>query len=180
MSDWPSILAEHGPSVWRTVYRLLDHDADALDCYQETFLAAWRFAEQQPVAEWASFLTSLATRRAVDRLRRRYRDRARVRALDGVREPTSAAGSPLEHASARELMERVREGMAELPDKQARVFWLSCVEGLSHQQIGDRLEIPPGEVRVLLHRARAHLRGLLDRGTPTKGDDHERKPSAQP
>jgi RNA polymerase sigma-70 factor (ECF subfamily) len=169
MSDWPAILAEHGPTVWRTVYRLLDHHADALDCYQETFLAAWRSAERQPVADWASFLTSLATRRAMDQLRRRYRDRFRILPGGGVREPSSEAESPLGHASARELMDRVREGMAELPDKQAQVFWLSCVEGLSHQQISDRMTIPPGEVRVLLHRARAHLRAVLDRGTPTKG-----------
>ena len=180
MTDWPLILAEHGPTVWRTIYRLLDHHADALDCYQETFLAAWRFTERQPVADWASFLTSLATRRAIDRLRRRYRDRARVIAMDGVREPGSEAESPLRHASARELMDRMRQGMAELPDKQAQVFWLSCVEGLSHQQITDRLEIAPGEVRVLLHRARTYLRGVLDRGTSTEGGDHERKPAAQP
>ena len=45
MTDWRTILAEHGPAVWRTVYRLLDHHADALDCYQDTFLAAWRYAE---------------------------------------------------------------------------------------------------------------------------------------
>jgi hypothetical protein len=34
--------------------------------------AAWRYAEGRPVADWASFLTSLATRRAMDRLRKRY------------------------------------------------------------------------------------------------------------
>ncbi|HEV3259851.1 MAG TPA: RNA polymerase sigma factor [Gemmataceae bacterium] len=180
MTDWPLILAEHGPTVWRTVYRLLDHHADALDCYQETFLAAWRFADRQPVADWASFLTSLATRRAMDRLRQRYRDRAPVLPIDSLREPCSEAESPLHHASAKELMDRIREGMAELPDKQAQVFWLSCVEGLSHQQISGRMEIPPGEVRVLLHRARTHLRAVLDRGASTKGEDNERKPAAQP
>ncbi len=55
-------MAEHGDAVWRTVYRLLDHHADAQDCYQETFLAAWRFAQREPVAEWRPFLVSLATR----------------------------------------------------------------------------------------------------------------------
>ncbi len=162
MSDWPSILAEHGPTVWRTVYRLLDHHADALDCYQETFVAAWRFAERQPVADWASFLTSLATRRAMDRLRQHYRSWTHLIPMDTVPEPASKAECPLQHASARELMDRVREGIAKLPDKQAEVFWLSCVEGLSHQQIGDRMQIPPAEVRVLLHRARTRLRAVLD------------------
>ena len=173
MNDWPLILAQHGATVWRTAYRLLDHYADASDCYQETFLAAWRFAERQPVADWTAFLTSLATRRAVDRLRQRYRDRTHEIAIDGVPEPSSDTESPLGHASAKELMDRVRIGLAKLPDKQAEVFWLSCIEGLSHQQISERMAIPPGEVRVLLHRARTYLRALLDRSTTSKGERHE-------
>src|SRR5260370_10738317 len=180
MTDWQLILAEHGATVWRTIYRLFDHHADALDCYQETFLAAWRFAEREPVADWPSFLISLATRRAMDRLRQRYRDRARVIAIDSVREPSSEAECPVRHACARELMHRVREGIAELHDKQAQVFWLSCVEGLSHQQISDRIEVPPGEVRVLLHRARTQLRAFLDCCPGSKGEDHERPSGAQP
>ncbi len=180
MIDWSLIVAEHGAAVWRTVYRLLDHHADALDCYQETFLAAWRYAEREPVADWASFLASLATRRAMDRLRQRYRHRTHVIALDGLPEPGSEAECPVRHASARELMDRVRQGMAELPDKQAQVFWLSCMEGLSHQQISDRLEVPPGEVRVLLHRARTRLGAILDPGARSGGADDERESAGQP
>ena len=179
MTDWPSILAEHGPAVWRTVYRLLNHHADALDCYQETFLAAWRFTQRQPVADWTSFLSSLATRRAMDRLRQRYRLRSRLAAIESVPEPSSEADCPLEHARARELMDRVREGMAELPDKQAEVFWLSCVEGLCHQEIGDRMQISPGEVRVLLHRARTRLREILDPNGLNEREKNERKPATQ-
>ena len=94
--------------------------------------------------------------------------------------PRLSLSDVLRHASANELMDRVREGMAELPDKQAQVFWLSCVEGLSHQQISDRIEIPPGAVRVLLHRARTQLSAMLDRGARSKGEDNERKSAAQP
>jgi DNA-directed RNA polymerase specialized sigma24 family protein len=104
MTDWSFIVAEHGAAVWRTVYRLLDHHADALDCYQETFLAAWRFAQREPVADWASFLISLATRRAMDRLRQRYRDRARVVASGSLPEPSSEAQCPVGEASAQELI----------------------------------------------------------------------------
>jgi RNA polymerase sigma-70 factor (ECF subfamily) len=179
MTDWPSILAEHGPVVWRTVYRLLNHHADALDCYQETFLAAWRFTQRQPVADWASFLASLATRRAMDRLRQRYRSRSRLLAIDSVPEPSSEADCPLQHAKASELMDRVREGMTELPDKQADVFWLSCVEGQSHQQIGERMQISPAEVRVLLHRARTRLREILDSSGFNERGKNERKPATQ-
>lgn len=173
MTDWSIILMEHGPAVWRTVYRLLDHHADALDCYQETFLAAWRFAQRETVGDWRSFLVNLATRRAMDRLRQRYRNRVRIIAIDRLSESASDAECPVGQASAKELMNRVREGLAELPDKQAQVFWLSCVEGLSHQQISDRLGITTGEVRVLLHRARTRLGAFLGCKNEGTGDDHE-------
>jgi RNA polymerase sigma-70 factor (ECF subfamily) len=161
MIDWGAILAEHGSMVWRTVYRLLDHHADALDCYQETFLTAFQRASRQGVSDWASFLASVATRRAMDRLRQRYRSRSHVIPIDRVAEPSSEVGCPLRQARANELMARVRAGMVELPEKQAEVFWLSCLEGLSHQQIADLMRVTPGEVRVLLHRARTRLGNLL-------------------
>jgi RNA polymerase sigma-70 factor (ECF subfamily) len=162
MLDWGAILAEHGERVWRTVYRLLDHHADALDCYQETFLAALCVVERQEVADWPSLLVSLATRRAMDRLRQRYRSRKQVVPIDQIAEPSSEAGGPLEQAKASELLDRVRAGMVHLPEKQAEVFWLSCLEGLSHQQVADHMQIPRGEVRVLLHRARTRLGAALN------------------
>src|SRR5262249_61227424 len=95
MIDWASILAEHGSRVWRTVYRLLDHHADALDCYQETFLAALQFADPQAIADWSAFLVSLATRRAMDRLRQRYRSRSHLIPIANVPEPSSGADNPI-------------------------------------------------------------------------------------
>src|SRR5262245_58061854 len=162
MIDWGPILAEHGATVWRTVDRLLAHHHDAQDCYQETFVAALRFARSQAIADWPAFLVSLATRRAMDRLRQRYRSGQRLISIEAVPEPSSEADDPLQLARATELMERVRQGMAALPEKQAEVFWLSCLEGLSHQQIAEHMEIPPGDVRVLLHRARARLAAVLN------------------
>ena len=132
MVDWDRILAEHGPAVWRTVYRLLGQHADALDCYQETFLAAYRSVGRGPVAHWPSFLTSLATRRAIDRLRRRGRFHRLFASLDDVPEPVAPGDSPVEHAQGAERLDEVRGLLAGLPEKQAEVFWLSCVEGVPH------------------------------------------------
>ncbi|MCK5172149.1 MAG: hypothetical protein KAR47_02090 [Planctomycetes bacterium] len=41
VEDWQSIVEEYGSRVWRTAYRLLGNDADASDCFQETFLSAY-------------------------------------------------------------------------------------------------------------------------------------------
>jgi RNA polymerase sigma factor (sigma-70 family) len=159
--DWRAILAEHGSKVWRTVYRLLNHHEDALDCYQDTLLAALHLAERDEIQDWGALLTSLAARRAIDRLRHRIRQRRRTTSLENVPEPTTEADCPVECAAAADLMDRARNCMSELPEKQAEVFWLCCIEGLSHSQVGLQLIIPESESRVLLHRARSRLSAVL-------------------
>jgi RNA polymerase sigma-70 factor (ECF subfamily) len=159
MTDWAAILAEYGPRVWQTAFRVLSHDADAHDCYQETFLAAWQLARTRALSgrDWAPLLTCLATRKAVDRLRKRFREAARTGPLDAAPEPAAAGADPSQSARAAELVGRLRARLAGLPEKQAHVVWLSCVEGLSHPEIAEQLGLPPAEVRVLLHRGRARL-----------------------
>ncbi len=156
MADWATILAEHGPRVWRTVLRVLNHAADAQDCYQDTFLAAWQFARGRRVKDWAALLTCLATRKAIDRLRERARAARRTGPLAPAADQ-AADSDPARDLRMAELLDRLRAGLAELPDRQAEVVWLSCVEGLSHREIAEQLRARTGEVRVLLHRGRQRL-----------------------
>ena len=60
-----------------------------------------------------------------------------------------------------ELRQRVREVLADLPGAQATAFWLRHIEGFQPKEIATQLEIEPGHVRVLVHRAIARLRTEL-------------------
>jgi RNA polymerase sigma-70 factor (ECF subfamily) len=162
MNDWEAIVAEHGPKVWRIAYRILADHADALDSYQETFLSAFRPPLRGPVLDWGAYLTTLAARRAIDRLRDRQRRRVLAIAIEQAPAPLARDPDPADAAAAAELMDRVRGTLAELPERQAEVFWLSCVEGLSHDRIAAQLGTTPGAVRVLVHRARAGLAAALN------------------
>jgi RNA polymerase sigma-70 factor (ECF subfamily) len=157
MSDWRTLVADHGPTVWRTVYRIVADHADALDCFQETFLSAYESPQRESVRDWAAYLTTLAARRAIDRLRERDRLGRRVTSLDHAPPPMAREPDPADQAVAIELMDQVRRALAGMADRQAEVFWLSCVEGLSHHQIATQLQSTPGTIRVLLHRARTSL-----------------------
>ncbi len=53
--DWQQILADYGPSVWRTGCCLLGNEADARDCYQPVFLKAFQATIQR---EWSTVMTS--------------------------------------------------------------------------------------------------------------------------
>ena len=170
MTDWDAIVASEGPLVWRTLWRLLAQREDVEECFQETFLAAWLLSRREAVECWPAVLCSLATARAMDRLRLRYRrGDSRQNGVDGsadrrLAEETSTDAGPVEHAVARELSERLREAMAQLPEKQAEVFFLHALCGWSHREVGQRMEMTENAVGVTIHRVRQRLRELLGDG----------------
>ena len=161
MVDWDGIVGRDGPAVWRTVYRLLGNRADAEDCFQETFLAAVQVWRREPVQYPHALLQRLATARALDRLRRRYRRGAHEAGAVEWDDLSTGDRPPGELAESAELSERLREALAELPAKQAQAFCLFYLDGWDYQQIADHLEATVNAVGVLLHRARHRLRELL-------------------
>ena len=124
MSDLNEIVAAHSDAVWRTVYRLLNDRNDALDCYQETFLAAQRMATGGDVQHWRTLLVRIATRRAIDRLRQRYRDEETERGMQARLRDCTEISPPDSRVEANELREQVRRALANLPEQQAEAFWL--------------------------------------------------------
>jgi RNA polymerase sigma-70 factor (ECF subfamily) len=161
-TDWERIVAEHGPAVWATVYRILKHDADAQDCYQQTFLDAFRATRRRPASNWAAFLARIAARRAIDRLRERAATRNRRRQEAPSRGSANPPAASAQHVEV-DLTDALRAALAELPPSQATVFWLRNVEELSYAEIADQMGISTNKVGVLLHRARASLARLFPR-----------------
>lgn len=174
MIDWQQIINEHGTTAWRQLWRMLGNRADADECFQEMFLAAVKVSRRQKIESWPALLRSLATARAMDRLRQRYRQND----LLGIRGDVSGNGRsmPVESVAsaepdssgrlvASELSQRLREALARLPGKQAEAFCLHALDGWSHQEIGLQLGMTENSVGVTIHRARQRLRDLLG-GSP--------------
>jgi RNA polymerase sigma-70 factor (ECF subfamily) len=156
--DWQVIIKKHGQSVWQTSYRLLGNHTDAADCFQETFVSALEFCRRQRVRNFSALLTRLATARAIDQLRRRFR-RSRCEA-----EPAdwsalhSANPSPAQQVQNKELTDRLRKLLCNLPPQEAQAFCLRYLNDMTYRQIANELGIKANAAGVLLHRARAKLR----------------------
>ena len=166
MIDWPEIVRQHAPLVWRTAYRLLAHDADAADCLQETFVSATEVAKRQEVHHWGGLLQRLATVRAMDCLRRRMRERNHAMGRGDFDAVAAAEPGPLSAAQATELSAHLRLALAKLPPQQSEIFCLRQLNGLSYEEIAAELGISADAVGVTLHRARATLRQLLESFAP--------------
>ena len=161
MTDWSDLAGRFGPLVWKTAYRLLGNDADAADCFQETFLAAVGVWRREEVRNWQGLLRRLAVARALDRLRRRGRERRRTERVEEWGLVPGGHPDPSEGAEAAELAALLRGALGRLPRRQAEVFCLRCLEDMSYEQIGSQMNLRTNAVAVLLHRARRRLRGLL-------------------
>jgi RNA polymerase sigma-70 factor (ECF subfamily) len=151
------LVAAHADAVWRIAYRLLSNHADALDCYQETFMDAMRL-DGSAVRNWRATLCSIAARRAIDQLRRRYRDQ-KVQPLADYE--SASEERPEQRASTDEFREQVRLALTTLPPQQAEAFWLRHIEQLDSNEVAEQMNIQPGNVRVLVHRAAEQLRQFL-------------------
>ena len=123
---------------------------------QEVFLEAHRVQQTTSVRHWAGLLRRLAAYRALDRLRQR-KPTASLNGLDLA----CSNGAPEAEAIGRELAERLRQAVAQLPEREAAVFCLRYFDDLSYDQIANHLDISRGAAATALHKARAKLQDLL-------------------
>lgn len=77
--------------------------------------------------------------------------------------PVHWADAAVERIAAYDIADRIRAVIGQLPPGQRQVVTLRDVEGLSSAEVCTILGITDGNQRVLLHRARARLRALLER-----------------
>jgi RNA polymerase sigma-70 factor (ECF subfamily) len=131
----------------------------AEDCFQETFLRAWRsrdgFERGRTLAPW---LFRIAMNVARDALGRRRRDQALPLEGDPAPDP---APDPAEHASRGDAHARVREGIAALPEEERTVVELRLFGGLSFVEIARAMGTPVTTARSRMVYAIRKLRPLL-------------------
>jgi RNA polymerase sigma-70 factor (ECF subfamily) len=161
MDEWDKVYERYGALVWATVYRILGDHARALDCCQDVFAEVLDRCQTGQVRDWAAFLRWLATRRALDCLRRHRAENGRFEPSGDVGDVPALALPPDAAAHLHELEARLKRELILLPPQQAEAFWLLSVEQMSYREIGEQLGVDANHVGVLVHRARQQLRETL-------------------
>ena len=159
--DWQTIVKEHGAKVWSTAYRLLGHEADASDCFQEAFVSALELTQRQKVRNMGALLTRMATLRAIDRLRQRKRQRQGLVYDADLSDLQGSDPGPAQIAEDADLAQALRTAIAYLSVSQSQAFCLRCFSDMSIRQIAQALDMSVSRVGVLLHRARGRLREIM-------------------
>src|SRR5437016_7703400 len=153
------VLAERYAGVARRVARaVLGDPDDADDAAQDAFLAALvKLDQYDPRRPFGPWLMRIVANAATDRRRRRT-----VRQVEALApELTGGGPRPDREAEQSALGDRLRAALAELPERRRIAVVLFDVEGYSHAEIAQILDIPEGTVRSEVFHARRRLRELL-------------------
>jgi RNA polymerase sigma-70 factor (ECF subfamily) len=140
--------------IWRMFAGRARHRVE--DVVQETFVRVLRalpeFDPKGP-ASLSTWMLTIATRLALNELRRPEMSRIEV-------EPTGEARADADAERAR-LARAIADGVAQLPDAQRAVFVLREYHELDYAEIANVLEIDVNTVKSRLNRARTTLRTKL-------------------
>ncbi len=155
--EFDAVYETHARTVARWVARLGGPGIDVEDVTQEVFMVVSRrlkdFRAASRLSTWLFAITAKVV--ANDRRKRRLR-RWWFRLVPDAGDDTAAlTDSPLEGIERRERRLAFYRALDALNERQRRVLVLFELEELSIAEICELLELAAGNVRVLLHRARA-------------------------
>lgn len=152
-----SVYDAHARLVYSYCRRSLT-DERAKEVTQDVFVSAWRGREKFDSSRGSlpAWLIGITKNRLIDNIRAEQRHSSRRAAS----EPTDVGvEAEVERVGDRML---VADALKTLPERPRMVIELAYFEGLSHQQVSERTDLPLGTVKSDIRRGLASIRRHLE------------------
>lgn len=160
----------HGPKMKSIALNLMGNTHDAEDAVQEAFLKVYRgLANFKGESAFSTWVHRILVNACYDMRRRGLRQVDTVAPQEEDDDaPIDRAPAPAANQPLRLALEKI---VQQLSDAQRVVFLLYEVEGFSHAEIGEMLNISEGASKNRLFEAKRELRRMLtaQRGAAGKG-----------
>jgi RNA polymerase sigma factor (sigma-70 family) len=142
-------------AMYTIAFRMLNDGDEANDVLQESFIQVFRdlekFRRESTIGAWIkTIVVRTSLRRIREKLKTGFTNYTETEENEPVVWPTWINSDDLEKA------------ILALSDGYRVVFLLIEVEGYSHKEVGEMLDIPVGTSKIRLFRAKQQLRKLLN------------------
>jgi RNA polymerase sigma-70 factor (ECF subfamily) len=165
------LVVRHQRRVYAVALGIVKDRDQAWDVSQDAFVRVHQhLGEFRDESSFSTWLHRITARLAIDALRKerpaRRNDVADVpesvlrEAAPGVL-GTALGTDPQETVLRRELSARMTEALGQLPDLHRSILVLREMDGLSYEELAERLSIPKGTVMSRLFHARKKMQALL-------------------
>jgi RNA polymerase sigma-70 factor (ECF subfamily) len=160
---WDEIMARYRRRVFHIAYKFTGKHDQAEDLTQEIFLKLFKSLDKfNRDADFGTWLTSVARNYCIDHYRASKREReVMVEDLLAFDQAVASSGNPQRRLEESDRRSFLRAGLERLPDKLREAVVLRDLQGLSYQEMADRLNLPEGTVKSRINRGREELARLL-------------------
>jgi RNA polymerase sigma-70 factor, ECF subfamily len=153
------------PKLFSLLLRILKRQDWAEETLQEGFINIWRHAGEYDPQKGSPFtwMASIVRHRALDLLRRTKRETILGSERDeGIQGPVDENPSPLENLVHSREASALKRCLEELQEEQRRSIVSAYYQGLTHEELADRMKKPLGTVKTWIRRGLERLRKCLE------------------
>jgi RNA polymerase sigma-70 factor (ECF subfamily) len=165
-----ALVLRYQQPVLSFVHRILRDGAEAEDVAQHTFVQIWRAAHRyRSSARFSTWLFTIARNLCLNEIRRRARHPAESLDASGAEDDQAPARQHADVAAEgapdllvrEELVQKVDEAIAELPENQRTALLLCREEEMSYEEIAQVLDTSVSATKSLIFRGRETLKQRL-------------------
>jgi RNA polymerase sigma-70 factor (family 1) len=152
---------QHWDNIYSVALVFTRSETMAEEIVQDVFVKVWTKRSQLPgLHSFRDWLFIVARNHIYNEVNKKIKEPAYVKSLEEFF--LVAGGSAADKLLLKESEQLIREGMERLPDQRRLIFKMSREEGLSHEQIANKLGISINTVKVQINRALHQLRQFLE------------------
>ncbi len=168
LSAYNLLVVKYQHRIINVAQKFVSDYADASDIAQETFIKAYKalpnFRGESSFYTWLYRIATNVAKTYLENIQKQ-RSQVDIDAEDFESKDTNGvmtdATTPDRILESEELKRVILKALNELPPELKEAFTLREVEGLSYEEISDRVQVPIGTVRSRIFRARQYIESKM-------------------
>lgn len=148
--------------LYRLSLRITLNPQEAEDVVQDTLIKVWNKRESwDEIESIEAYAMTICRNLSLDHLKLRENQNASLEGMEIDRADRSL--SPLEQVQQKDNLERVRQLVNALPEKQRSCMQLRDFEGKTYREIAEILDITEEQVKISIFRARKAVKEAFEK-----------------